>query len=454
MPKRPKKLIKETNNKKRKLSTNITSKSKNRNIIIDLVDDTDTEPPKRKAENTDEKFVKKKQKLENILGNIKKKVNQPKKNCKNGRKISESEDFSDLSFNEEEILKNLENMDIPVQESLPESTDDSLDAKNETEDIEMKEESIDIHENEIVDPKNGEADRGVPSPNMQPIIQEVYSIKNSVFDSCEFKSGESLDEVNVDSKSEDVVVLDSCNNSSLGNNEDSSSVIDLIDNSSNSEMGKKTPIDDTKIISDVVKTDDSSNQNSDVIIKDVDASNGKSDAVKNVGASNKKPKVLSEYINVYKITPEKINNDNSDNESKPTENTAITKIEAVRGRLNYFFKQCKSGKRLKKSDMTVPANPVTDVKVTPIEIKNEIKRDGTIDSEDEKNRLNSYDYHVQKTENAAKEFFFEKCDLSPTFPCGLCNFQADTKEVYIKHISSCKDVARIKWNHNYVLNQT
>lgn len=414
MPEPPPKKI--TNNKKRKISTNKTTKSQKKNIIIDLVDDIET--PKRKIDNTDERFVKKKQKLENILGNIKKKVNEPKKN-NTRRNISESEgDISDLSFNEEEILKNLENMDIPIAEPPIESI---LIPKTEIEDIQIKKELIDTHENEIIAPKN-ELVREAPSTDLKPVIKEVFSIKSSVFDSNEFKSEVCAEEISLENKSDDVVVLDSTN-SSLGNNEDKSFILDLLENTSNCETGKISPIiDDTK--------------NTNKLKNEV---------------SNKKTKVLSEYINVYKITSENIKNEDSDIDSKSTEDKAISKLESVL-KLNDFFRHCKNNKRLQKFKTTIPANSVTDVKEKTIECKKE-NSDETIDLKEENNRLKDHECHVQKIENGTKECFHEKCDISPVFLCGLCNFKTDTKEVFMQHVSSCKDVARINWSHSFVLNQ-
>lgn len=332
--------------------------------------------------------------------------------------LSDSEgDFSDLSFNEEEILKNLEEMEIPMEQT-PTESNHSSDVKSEMGDLEVNEQNIEIKNNEVV-PKNDKVDREILSIQIKEEIKEEFLIrspvfsKDSIFTDSEFNSSEDNSFIK---KSDEVVSIDS-SNSSLGNSD--SSYIVAVDSNSKSNIG-------TKILKD--------NSSNEIV-------------------PNKKAKDLSEFITVYKITPDGLKNENDSEKLKLPENTKTTKIETVRGKLNDFFKQCKSNNiRLKKMENSIPAIPLTDVK----DATDNEKKDGdsNIALEDEKSRLKSCDYCIEKSEKGTRDFSCEKCEKAPILPCGLCNFVADTKEVYKNHVSSCKDVARISWNHNYLLNQT
>ncbi|KAJ8706653.1 hypothetical protein PYW07_012731 [Mythimna separata] len=398
-------------NKKRRIITNTKSTNSNKITNKQHQQHNNSIHKKPKDRHTDEKFVKKKQKLENILGNIKNKTTQPKNDEKSvdkhtNRKVSESEegDISDLSFNEEEILKNLEEMEIPMERSDTEESDltDPLDIKNQIDDIDIKEEMIGNYNNDVTS-KNDNLDREILSIEIKKESQEELLIKSSVFRN-EFTDDDDSDEISSAKTSDDVVILDTNTNSS-------SSITDDL------------------------------NRNKSV---KVDSSN---DLV-----PNKKTKDLSEFITVYKITPDKLKNDTNSEKPKNGNGKQI-KMETVRGKLNDFFKHCKSSMRLKKMENAVPAISVTDVKKDTTEKENKIS-DGKTDSDGEKNRLKTCDYCVEKSENGTTDFSCDKCESAPIQPCGLCNFVADSKEVYKKHVSSCKDVARISWSHNYVLNQT
>lgn len=424
-PERPETVTKGT--KKRKITEDRKS-SELKNIVTI---EQKISQPKVIKNKTDEKFVKKKLKLENILGHIKNKTILEKKVVKNDdnnkiRNPSESEDLSDLSFNEEEILNNLENMDIPIEQSLKESVDN----KSDIYDIKIKKELIDIHESETVAPKNDKTEREILTIEIKPEIKEEFTIKSPVFCkdlpniSSEFKSDVTLEIISP--TSDEIVSIDSCSNSSLVNNDDLSSIIDLDSDMGNNEIQKSlSNVDDANV----------------------------SNTAKNAKSSDKKTKDLSKFITVYKITPEnfKIEN-NPDTETKPTENPKMTKLDVVRGKLNNFFKHCKRMRSKNTDNKPIPAISVTDDKVT---IKKEKENGDTkIDLEDDKNRLKNCDYCIKKTKNGETDFSCEKCEMAPILPCGLCNFLADSNEVYRKHVSYCKDVARISWSHNYVLNQT
>ncbi|KAJ8704836.1 hypothetical protein PYW08_012156 [Mythimna loreyi] len=375
---------KTTTNKKRKIVINPLSNNSNKIV-------TNKQNIEQKNKTTDEKFVKKKQKLENILGNIKKKTEkvkiEEKTDNQTHRKLSESEgDFSDLSFNEEEILKNLEEMDIPIEKPA-----EINNIKSETDDIEIKEEKID--EKSQISSKNENVDREILSIEIKKEIKDEFLIRSPVFRG-DFDNDDNIDEISSIKKSDEVVILDSHLNSSD----------DL--NNKFSFKGKLI----------------SANTSNDVV-------------------PNKKTKDLSEFITVYKITPDKLKTESYSDKIK-FESTKPIKLETMTGKLNNFFKHCKSSMRLKKIENAVPIS-LTD------SAENE-----KIDLDDEKTRLKPCDYCVEKSGKVSVDFSCDKCEMAPILPCGLCNFVADTREIYKKHVSSCKDVARISWSHNYLLNQT
>lgn len=414
------------------MRTNAPSTAKNKNVS-NIEQNTQLKIPQVKK---DDRFNKKKQKLENILGNIKSNTVKNKHVIERNRKMSESTegDISDMSFNEEEILKNLENMDIPVED-----TDKYIeDCVSIEKDIKKDKIHSDLIIKNELSIKNNKAEIfNLPLLKIKEEIHDQISIKSSVSDvdsipdsNVQFNSDFSLEESsNVDKKTDEIIILDSCTNSSIGYNEDSSSILDAECNSF-TKIVNNSP-DEQK------KTDIIEEENSNI--------------EKNIFFPDKKIiKDLSEYITVYKITPEKFKGINFDDNIKSQECNNKTKLD-VRGKLDDFFKQCKSTKRSKKTENPIPANS-TAVKEETIDIENENSEEKT--GLEEENRLKRCDYCIVKTENGTKDFSCEKCEKAPILTCGLCNFLADTKEIYKNHVSSCKDGARISWSHNLVLNQT
>ncbi|CAH0602418.1 unnamed protein product [Chrysodeixis includens] len=370
----PKKKTKQNNKKKTK-----TNKTNKNTQIIKPIEQNVEQTTKK-----DEKFVKKQLKLESILGNIKNKTREQKnkkvetKNVQKKRKFSESTegDISDLSFNEE-ILKNIESMVIPMEKTHEPET---VFIKEENE---IKEDVIDASNTQILN---------------VDVKQEIKEEKSE----CS----------NIDKKrksSEEVINVDSYN-TSISLNEDS-----------NSE-------EDFSIEQDALnrlKNENSKNLN-------------------NVGIPYKKIiNDLTEHITVYKIVPEKAKDKlNAEIYSKCMGNK---KLETVRGKLNEFFKHCKNNKRIRKSDISVPANNLTGVKTTTDEKENGIQ------NELEERRC---DQCVEKTVNGKTVFSCDKCELEPILHCVSCNFSAESTELYKKHASNCKESDRISWKNNLLLNQT
>uniref|UniRef100_A0A2A4JQ55 Uncharacterized protein n=1 Tax=Heliothis virescens TaxID=7102 RepID=A0A2A4JQ55_HELVI len=414
----PEKSTKDT--KKRKITkTKPFNKTNNNTINVEQI--TIKEIKK------DERFVQKKLKLENILGNIKNKTVKPITIVKNtgenrNRKVSDSEgDISDLSFNEEEILKNLENMDIPIE---PKS--------NTTVPVNIKKE-IDVKDikNEIMEPISSKNDKvvsedlsSVPiksevTDEINCIIVDEYSDSNKVS-----KCDDSLDveSLNIDDDQCTKITNVNENSCSISSNKDTKLKQELSNFSKNLEFNKNTEQNTAN-----------------------DANN--SDKVNTTENLSRKSTDLSEYITIYKIIPEKSKIDSPEKEPKAT-SSRKTKMDTVKGKLNDFFKHCKNNKRVKKSESPIPAISLTDVKQ---EIIDNESSDAKIDFEE--NRLNGCDSCVVKTENGIKESY-DEIEKAPNLHCNSCDFLADTKETYRQHVSSCKDVARISWSHNYVLNQT
>ncbi|CAH0698196.1 unnamed protein product [Spodoptera exigua] len=381
-----------------------TSKSKKRKIFINPTTDTANKIEQFKTANKkkDEKFAKKKLKLENVLGNIKNKnLKQNGDLAKQGTvdeavmKFSESEgEISDLSFNEEEILKNLENMDIPIETIVK--------TEPKTESVVKQEFFLDC-DSEIVQKTDKIGDTTSPV-DIKPIIKEEYAMNS---------------DITIDKK---IAVLNSQCNISVG---------DINTNS-----------------------DEISNLNSVHVKCNTDFTLTNSNKSKTAGLIIKKTNT-NKVITVRKIRPEQFINDSVlGNELKSAENSKNIVVDSVRGKLDDFFKQCKSSKRLKKGDSPIPAISMTDVKEEITD--NEANEIGTTtEVVGEENRLKSCDCDSLKTENGTGTgSSCEKCEKAVILPCDSCNFLADNNEIYKKHISSCKDVARIPWSHNYVLNQT
>lgn len=368
----PKKKAKQTNKKKNKITK--TSKSPTISKTI--------EQNKEQIVRKDEKFVKKQLKLENILGNIKNKnqnqktKNDETKNVETKRKLSESTegDISDLSFNEE-ILKNIESMVIPIEKP------------NEPETLEeIKEEIIDV---------------SIPQTIEQDKKPEIKIEKTE----CS---------VNKKRKSSDEVINVDSYNTSISLNDDSNSS------------------DDFSIEQDALNR----------LKNELKQENSKGSD--NVGIPYKKIiNDLTEYITVYKIIPEKAKAKlNAEIKAKCLDNK---KLERVRGKLNEFFKQCKNKKRIKKIETPIPARNLTDVKPTTDEKENGVKFELV-----EK----KCDQCIEKTVNGETVSSCDKCELVPILHCVSCNFLAESKELYKKHVSSCKEIERISWTNNLVLNQT
>ncbi|KAF9421737.1 hypothetical protein HW555_002418, partial [Spodoptera exigua] len=382
----------------------MTSKCKKRKIFINPTTDTANKIEQFKTANKkkDEKFVKKKLKLENVLGNIKNKnLKQTGDSAKQGTvdeavmKFSESEgEISDLSFNEEEILKNLENMDIPIEKLVK--------TEPKTESVVKQEFFLDC-DSEIVQKTDKIGDTTSPV-DVKPIIKEEYATNSDI------------------TNDKKIAVLNSQCNISVG---------DINTNS-----------------------DEISNLNSVDVKCNTDCTSNNSNKSKTAGLIIKKTNI-NKVITVRKIKPEQLINDSvQGNELKSAENSKNIVVDSVRGKLDDFFKQCKSTKRVKKGDSPIPAISMTDVKEEIAD--NEANEIGTTtEVVGEENRLKSCDCDSLKTENGTGTgSSCEKCEKAVILPCDSCNFLADTNEIYKKHISSCKDVARIPWSHNYVLNQT
>ncbi|CAB3258137.1 unnamed protein product [Arctia plantaginis] len=401
-----------------------------------------------------EKFNKKKQKLENVLGSIKNvkenkinKNNTPVKDCKkhivkntkiikigkgeskNVSSATDEEDLSDLSFNEEEVLKNLENMDIPIEQEqhfIQRKKEKELQTLKNIQAINsLNRDAL----NKVKVPDILPPLKRKPDLNINNIIKQDYSdnldynldaVSHSNF---RFISDDdlSLAESNSKLNSKKMKIVNI--SSSLG---ESSSILD-VDSVDFKDYAIKTAQSDDSSVPDNIEKDN------DIIPKKVIND-------------------LSEYITVYKI----VSNDNEKNElnsetSNKSPETTSNKVDNVRGKLNNFFKKCKSGKRLKKSDVTFPSISVRDIKDLKMEKENS---DVQTYVENEENRLKPCDYCVVETENGAKNFSCDSCEKAPIFACTLCDFLADTKELYKNHVSKCKDVARITWKNNFIINQT
>lgn len=386
------------------------------------------------------KFSKKKQKLESVLGNIKsvktnsKNINPKKQNDKNNeivkigkgesKKVSsatEEDDLSDLSFNEEEVLKNLENMDIPIEQEQ-----DFIQCKKELQTLKNIQaiNSLQRDNNKVPDilpPLKRKPDLNINNVRIKLDDSENldYSLDVVSHSNFRFISDADLSLVEPNSKYSNKKMKIVNISSSLG---ESSSVMDV----------------DTVDLKDyAIKTDISSPDNRD-----------KSNEIVQKKVIND----LSEYITVYKI----VSNDNEKNElnsertNKSPENST-NKVDNARGKLNNFFKKRKSAKRLKKSDVIFTPIPATDIKNLKIEKENS---DVQTNGENEDNRLKPCDCCVVKTENGTKNFSCDRCEKAPIFACALCNFLADTNELYKNHVAKCKDVARITWQNNLITNQT
>ncbi|PZC73795.1 hypothetical protein B5X24_HaOG208770 [Helicoverpa armigera] len=415
----PEKSTQET--KKRKITkTKPFNKTNNNSINIEQKPEQITIKPIKK----DERFVQKKLKLENILGNIKNKTIKPITKVKNSinenrnRKVSDSEgDISDLSFNEEEILKNLENMDIPIEPKIPVNIKKEIDVKD------IKNEIMDAYDTTSKNEK-------VVSENLSNV-----DIKSEIKEEFHCKVVHKNDDLTKSSKCDDSFNVKSVNIDNQSTN------ISNVDTSSCRLSSNK---DST------VKKDPSCSKNLEIIKNheqntlDTDNSN---DDNSNENLSNKKCTDLSEYITVYKIIPEKSKSEiTPEKEPKPTSSSRKTKMDSVKGKLNDFFKHCKNSKRVRKSQSPVPTIPLTDVKQEVIDNESS---DSKIDLE-ENSRLKDCD-SVVKTENEMKNN--GELEKAPNLHCHSCDFLADTKEIYSQHVSSCKDLARLSWRHNYVLNR-
>lgn len=384
-----------------------TTGNKKRKMFINLPNDNEIKTDNK----TDEKFVKKKLKLENVLGNIKnkciKQIDNPKNEITDEPiiKLSESEgEISDLSFNEEEILKNLENMDIPVETLIKREQDTAT---------VVKKESLEQSDSRITQ-KSEKNDDTSTSVDVKPKIKEECAINSEVFNNNKEADLNSLCEVSVRENDKNSVENSNSNNS--------------VDAKCNKDLGC-TSINSNKSITEI------------------------SDA----SSTNKKTNNVNKLITVRKIRPEHFKNDfNLGNELKSVENSKNIVIDSVRGKLDDFFKQCKSSKRIKIGDSPIPAISMTDVK-EEITDNEEKEIDCKTKVMNEENRLKSCECDNSKTENDNTDNSCEKCQKckkAVILPCHSCNFLAETNEVYKKHILSCKDVARIPWSHNYVLNQT
>ncbi|XP_050556464.1 uncharacterized protein LOC126911752 [Spodoptera frugiperda] len=346
----------------------------------------------------DEKFVKKQRKLENVLGNIKNKGIKQIDNAKDHSidepiiKLSESEgEISDISFNEEEILKNLENMDIPV-ETLVKSERDTKSVVKKEKNPQSDSEITLISEN---------IDDTSASVDLKPKIKEELAIISKISNNTEVVDVNSQCDVSLRKND-----INSVENSNLKNS---------VDAKCNTDLGCAS-ID---------------TNNSITMTKDATLTKNN----------------VNKLITVRKIKSEHSKNDkNIGNELKSTENSKNLVIDSVRGKLDDFFKQCKNSKRIKKGDSPIPAISLTDVKEETTD-NEENGNDSKTKVMDEDNRLKSCE--CEKTENSC-----EKCEKAVILPCDSCNFLAETNEVYKKHIVSCKDIARIQWSHNLVLNQT
>ncbi|KAH9627722.1 hypothetical protein HF086_017265 [Spodoptera exigua] len=349
-----------------------TSKSKKRKIFINPTTDTANKIEQFKTANKkkDEKFAKKKLKLENVLGNIKNKnLKQNGDLAKQGTvdeavmKFSESEgEISDLSFNEEEILKNLENMDIPIETIVK--------TEPKTESVVKQEFFLDC-DSEIVQKTDKIGDTTSPV-DIKPIIKEEYAMNS---------------DITIDKK---IAVLNSQCNISVG---------DINTNS-----------------------DEISNLNSVHVKCNTDFTLTNSNKSKTAGLIIKKTNT-NKVITVRKIRPEQFINDSVlGNELKSAENSKNIVVDSVRGKLDDFFKQCKSSKRLKKGDSPIPAISMTDVKEEITD--NEANEIGTTtEVVGEENRLKSCDCDSLKTENGTGTgSSCEKCEKAVILPCDSCNF--------------------------------
>lgn len=406
----------------------LVSQNRNNNTKITLV------------KNDSEKFNEKKQKLENILGNIKNvkivdhnagikknelKTEDTKSNRSTpvkSRRVSNSTDgdLSDLSFNEDEILKHLENLDIPIQQHKEEIVAE----KDEKIEIYLKGSETDneiIMNNEIKTeqlPIDSDIPDKLPPLTRKPDIKIEEKLKSENSDSCSDYNSDYVNQSNFRFISDDDIGLVE----SSGSNTD-----DIFKKVDNTSLDNTNSHDVDSIKNEQLTVNDKSNELS----------------------SKKAINDLTEYVTVYKIVSE-------DNSNK---NTPVTNIDNLsddnlgnfRGKLNSFFKKCKSNRRLKKSDSSLPAISVRDVKDLKMEKENS---DGKSNGGNDEHRLKPCDYCVAKSENGTNNFSCDKCENSQTFACKMCNFHSNTKETYKKHISSCKDVARISWKQNYLINQT
>lgn len=429
-----------------------TSIQTNSNALVDFeneIQEFKISPTKE----TNDKFKSKKQKLENVLGNIKNvktknkntiidelKNNEVKKNVENISKprrnstSTDGEDFSDLSFNEEEVLKNLENIQIPIEQSEKQNKKIKTECSNKIE--------IDIIGTETKNRPITKAFIPIPIKTESPLPKiTVKKLTRKSMDS----------ELIVPDK---MPPLTRKPDIPIEKSENSDSNADYLDNVSHSSFRFISDDDISLMEEKICEKRKAKHKNTlgesssyigttekmkeDEIKKEqIDTANSTGTNKKNIFFRKKVVKDLSEYITVYKIMSQE--NDRNEIDSEKFNKNADNANNNASGKLNNFFKKRKSNKRVKKSDSSVPANILTPVKDSPIDSVNSAEKKSVVNNE---NRLNPCDYCVLKRGEGIK------------YACNSCNFNADTREMYNNHISSCKDIARLPWNHNYITNQT
>ncbi|XP_075989664.1 uncharacterized protein LOC142985406 [Anticarsia gemmatalis] len=430
--------------------TNTPTRTKSPNAVT--IDSKELKSPKT------EKFNNKKRKLESVLGNIKNgkicNKNSVVNNCK--RKLSQStdgEEFLDLSFSEEDILKNLENMNIPIEQADEQNGLNIVisDVKSEKVTVDTAN-TVKTEKSPVKSRKNAKPRKSIVEPEKIPPKAKKTVVKSR--NSKGTRRGRPKNETKVPTilptLTKKPVFLDKKSSSTDSNtdyNIDSFSSTNFrFINDDDINAVTETDITAKNFGRKSVIVDSSSFGESSIDIGSVEDYEIKKETIESVvSEKNDTKKVtndLSEYITVYKIMssdlPEK-NEHNTESVIKCTENTKNKFNNA--GKLNSFFKKCKSNKRLKKSDSSFPANFLTDVK----EVKKMEKENDT--------SIENCEYCISNIEHGINNYSCDKC-VKTTFSCDSCNFHADTKEIYKKHISSCKDVPRISWNHNYLINQT